>query len=121
MTKLHRLLAVLTIAGVGGIALGTARGGGNLVESTWLAESQDCAIREIKFYDFGHALVTANELGTDEADWSQDSAMVHVTFNHWNGTLDGALDGDSEFNATYTFRSDETLAATAVPCHFRRK
>ncbi len=121
MTKLHRLLAVLTIAGASGMAIGAARGEANLIESTWIAESQDCAIREIKFYDFGHALVTADKLGTDEADWRQDSAMVHVTFTHWDGALDGAIQGDSKFNATYTWRSDETLAATAVPCRFRRE
>ena len=121
MTKVHRLLTVLMIAGASGIAIGAARGEANLIESNWIAQSQDCAIREIKFYDFGRALVTADELGTDEADWRQDQAMVHVTFNHWNGALDGVLEGDSEFNATYTWRSDETLAVSAMPCRFRRE
>jgi hypothetical protein len=121
MTKLHRLQTVLMIAGASGIAIGAVRGEANLIESNWIAQPQDCAIREIKFYDFGHALVTADKLGTDEADWRQDKAMVHVRFNHWNGALDGALEGDREFDATYTWRSDETLAATAVPCRFRRE
>jgi hypothetical protein len=121
MMKIHPSLRALTFAGACGIAVGAAWAEAKLIETTWVAESQDCAIREIKFYDFGRALVKADKLGTDEADWKQDSAMVHVSFNHWDGNLDGPVEDDMEFNATYTWRSDQTLSATSMPCHFRRK
>ena len=93
----------------------------DLIESTWIAQSAKCAIREIKFYDFNHALVKADGIGSDEANWKQDSAMVHVYFQHWNGNLDGPIDDSGVFKATYTWRSDETLAITTMDCPFRRR
>ena len=41
----------------------------NLVETIWVAQSPGCTIREIRFYDFGHALVKAEQIG---------SAIVHL-------------------------------------------
>jgi len=118
--KRHLLLAALTAAACC-VAPGGAWAELSLVESTWISESQTCAIREIKLYDFGHALVTADGLGTDEADWVANLSIVHVRFEHWNGTLDGTIEGDIEFKATYTWRSEETLSITSLPCAFRRK
>lgn len=92
-----------------------------MVESIWISDSADCPIQEIRFYDFGQALVKVDKLGSDEASWSRDSAMVHVTFKHWNGNLDGPVDEDTEFKAIYTWRSEETLVASTMPCPFRRK
>jgi hypothetical protein len=119
--RLHPLMSALTFAALGALVLGPASAETNLVETIWLSQSKKCAIREIRFYDFGHALVRADGIGTDEADWKQDVAMVHVTFDNWNGNLDGPIDDDGTFKAIYTWRSDETLSATSVACDFRRK
>lgn len=119
--RLHPLVSALTFAALSAIAFNPASAETNLVDSIWLSQSKKCAIREIRFYDFGHALVRADGIGTDEADWKQDVAMVHVTFDNWNGNLDGPIDDDGTFKAIYTWRSDETLSATSVVCDFRRK
>ena len=119
--KVHRFIKTLAVAGACGVTGSAAWAETNLIETTWVAESRDCAIREITFYDFGRALVTADHLGTDDADWHEDRAMVHVVFHSWNGALDGVIEDETEFKATYTWRSDETLAANSVACPFRRK
>ena len=74
----------------------------NLVETIWVAQSPGCTIREIRFYDFGHALVKAEQIGSDEADWVAIRSTVHIRFEHWNGALDGEIGADGEFEATYT-------------------
>ena len=93
----------------------------NLVETIWVAQSPGCTIREIRFYDFGHALVKAEQIGSDEADWVAIRSTIHIRFEHWNGALDGEIGADGEFEATYTWHSEETLAADSMPCAFRRR
>ncbi len=121
MRTMSRMLAVLSAGGAFALSLGIAAADTDLVESIWIAQSPKCAIREIRFYNFGLALVKADQIGTDDAHWKQDVAMVHVTFQHWNGNLDGPIGDDGAFNAVYTARSEETLSATSVACPFRRK
>ena len=102
-------------------ALPAVRAETDLIESTWVSESPKCTIREIKFYDFAHALVKADGIGTDEADWKEDLGLLHVTFQHWDGKLEGPIDDEGTFKAIYTWRSEETLEPSSVNCPFHRK
>lgn len=90
-----------------------------LVETIWMAQSTDCPIREIKFHDFGRAEVYAKGIGSDGASWNLDAPVLHIYFDSWNGNLDGQILGGDEFQATYTWRSDETLAPSSMACPFK--
>ena len=90
-----------------------------LVETVWLAQSADCPIREIKFHDFGQAEVYAKGVGSDGATWNLDPPVLHIIFDNWNGNLDGQIIGGDDFQATYTWRSDETLAPSSMACPFK--
>lgn len=90
-----------------------------LVETVWLAQSNDCPIRQIKFHDFGQAEVYAKGIGSDSGTWNFDPPVLHVFFDNWNGNLDGQIIGADEFQATYTWRSDDTLAPTSTACPFK--
>ena len=103
-----------------GLLAGEALAALDLIETIWVAQSPDCTIREIRFYDFGHAPVKAERIGNDEADWVAIHSVVHIRFQHWNGALDGEIEADGEFKATYTWHSEETLTADSMPCAFRR-
>ena len=121
MGSMIRVLAMLAAAGAWAMIPGIAPAETDLIESIWISQSPKCAIREIRFYDFEHALVKAEQIGSDEADWKQDVAMVHVTFQHWYGNLDGPIGDDGIFKATYTWRSEETLTTRTMPCSFKRQ
>ncbi len=90
-----------------------------LVETIWTVQSADCPIREIKFHDFGRAEVFAKGLGSDGATWNLDSPVLHIYFDSWNGNLDGQILGGNDFQATYRWRSDETLAPSSMACPFK--
>jgi hypothetical protein len=117
---MRRTLSFMVALVISLAAVGPARARTDLIETTWVAESEKCAIRQVKFFDFDRALVSANAIGSDEASWKQDNDMVHVYFDHWPGKLDGPID-DLEFKAVYTWQSEETLEQTSMPCSFRRK
>jgi len=118
---LRRLLTMLTAA-VLAAACGPARAGDvKLIETIWVAQSADCPIREIKLHDFGRAEVVADKIGSDGAAWNFDPPVLHVRFDTWNGNLDGQILGDSDFQATYIWRSDETLTQSSMACPFKRK
>jgi len=90
-----------------------------LVETIWLAQSPDCPIRQIKFHDFGRAEVVAAKIGSDGATWNLDPPVLHIYFDAWNGNLDGQIIGGDEFQATYFWRSDETLTPSSMACPFK--
>jgi len=90
-----------------------------LVETVWQAQSGDCPIREIKFHDFGRAEVYAKGVGSDGASWNLDPPVLHIYFDSWNGNLDGQIIGGDDFQATYTWRSEETLAPSSMACPFK--
>ena len=90
-----------------------------LVETVWLAQSTDCPTREIKVHDFGQAEVYAKGVGSDGATWNLDPPVLHIFFDNWNGNLDGQVIGGDDFQATYTWRSDETLAPSSMACPFK--
>ena len=119
------LAAVLMLAAFGSASFGPAGSGSawaaevKLVETVWLAQSSDCPIRQIKFYDFGRAEVYAAKIGSDGATWNLDSPVLHIYFDNWNGNLDGQIIGGNEFQATYFWRSDETLTPSSMACPFK--
>ena len=119
------LAAVLMLAAFGSASFGPAGSGSawaaevKLVETVWLAQSSDCPIRQIKFYDFGRAEVYAAKIGSDGATCNLDSPVLHIYFDNWNGNLDGQIIGGSEFQATYFWRSDETLTPSSMACPFK--
>ncbi len=121
MRSTIRVVGILAAAGACAVIADIASAETDLIESIWISQSPKCAIREIRFYDFEHALVKADQIGSDEADWKQDVAMVHVTFQHWYGNLDGPIGDDGVFKATYTWRSEETLSTMTMPCSFKRR
>jgi hypothetical protein len=127
LCRLLRILqaAVLMLAAFGSASFGPAGSGSawaaevKLVETVWLAQSSDCPIRQIKFYDFGRAEVYAAKIGSDGATWNLDSPVLHIYFDNWNGNLDGQIIGGNEFQATYFWRSDETLTPSSMACPFK--
>lgn len=90
-----------------------------IVETVWLAQSTECPIRQIKFHDFGQAEVYAKGIGSDSGTWNYDPPVLHIFFDNWNGNLDGQIIGGNEFQATYTWRSDESLAPSSMDCPFK--
>ena len=127
LCRLLRILqaAVLMLAAFGSASFGPAGFGSaraaevKLIETVWLAQSSDCPIRQIKFYDFGRAEVYAAKIGSDGATWNLDSPVLHIYFDNWNGNLDGQIIGGNEFQATYFWRSDETLTPSSMACPFK--
>jgi hypothetical protein len=113
---LRNLLAALFMLAV----FGPARAADvKLIETIWLAQSPDCPIRQIKFFDFGRAVVYAKQIGSDGATWNLDPPVLHIYFDTWNGNLDGQIIGGDEFQATYFWRSDETLTPSSMACPFK--
>ena len=127
---LRRLLSIPVCTAFMLAALGPARFGSagfgsawaadvKLVETVWLAQSPDCPIRQIKFHDFGRAEVFVAHIGSDGATWHLDPPVLHIYFDTWNGNLDGQVMGSDDFQATYFWRSDETLAPSSMACPFK--
>lgn len=114
------LAAVIILAAFGPTGFGPAQAADvKLVETVWLAQSADCPIRQIKFHDFGRAEVFTAHIGSDGATWNLDPPVLHIYFDTWNGNLDGQILGSDDFQATYFWRSDETLAPSSMACPFK--
>ncbi len=119
---LRRLLTMLTAAVLVAVC-NPVRAGDDvkLIETIWVAQSADCPIREVNLHDFGRAVVVADKIGSDGAAWNFDPPVLHIYFDTWNGNLDGQILGDNDFQATYFWRSDETLTQSSVACPFKRQ
>ncbi|HYV89652.1 MAG TPA: hypothetical protein VFA91_13825 [Candidatus Polarisedimenticolia bacterium] len=119
------LAATLMLAALGPASFGPAVFGSawaadvKLIETVWLAQSPDCPIRQIKLHDFGRAEVYAAKIGSDGATWYLDPPVLHIYFDTWNGNLDGQIIGGDDFQATYFWRSDETLTPSSMACPFK--
>ena len=60
MRSMIRPLVILAAAGACAMMPCIVSAETDLIESIWISQSPKCAIREIRFYDFEHALVKAD-------------------------------------------------------------
>jgi hypothetical protein len=120
--------AVCAIATAGGDALADV----DLANTSWSSpEGSGCNV-EITFNGNGTATVTEVHHGqsrTDSAHWTTDGSEVHVTYDKWQGGLDGiyvrggTVVGQSidAIKVTETYQDEDSGTQRARACSFLKQ
>lgn len=130
MSKLVKFFCVAIAIGVLALAIDTAFAFTNLANTTWSSSSDtDCGI-EISFNSGSTATVLKTQLMAthrDTAHWTMEGSELHLTYDNWQGGIEGSLwEGGSELgtnveaiHATETYQ-DDSGATRARSCIFEQ-
>ena len=126
-----RVAALLCGAAICAIATvcGDAQADVDLANSTWSSpEGSGCNI-DVTFNANGTATVTEVHHGqnrTDSAHWTTDGSEIHVTYDKWQGGLDGIFvqggtmigQNIDALKVTETYQDEDTGTSRARACTF---
>ena len=131
MGKLIKFFCAAIAVGVLALAFGTAFAFPELANTTWSSPSDtDCGI-DISFNPDGTATVSKTAgmaLHRDTAHWTREGSALHLTYDNWQGGIDGTLsEGGSDagiavesIHATENYQDADSGAMRARSCIFQQ-
>jgi hypothetical protein len=131
MGRMLKIFCLVIAIGVLALAFDTASAFPQLANTTWSSPADtDCGI-DVTFNLDGTATVSKTQLMAvhrDTAHWSQEGSALHLTYDNWQGGIDGTFwEGGSEagiavetIHATENYQDADSGGMRARSCTFEQ-